>query len=90
MAVYDVVKLYGPRTSELHVRQSVGGVWTEALSDGDIDYAAITKDLLAAGVRPHVVLEQAVEQASPKTMDAVAAHRKSVAYARQVFAPLAG
>ncbi|MBE3134061.1 MAG: sugar phosphate isomerase/epimerase [Acidobacteria bacterium] len=89
VAVYDIVKLYGPRTSELHVRQSVGGVWTEALSDGDIDYAAVTKDLVAAGVRPHVVLEQAVEQASPKTMDAVAAHRKSVAYARRVFAPFA-
>ena len=36
VALFDVVKLYGPRVTELHLRQSVDNVWTEALSEGDI------------------------------------------------------
>ena len=90
VAVSDIATLYGPRVSELHVRQSVKNVWTEALCDGDIDYAALTKQLLSANVKPHVVIEQAVEGATPKTMDAVEAHKKSAEYARRVFAGFAG
>jgi len=88
VALFDVVELYGSRVSELHIRQSVKNVWTEALTDGDIDYRALTAALQKRGVKPHLVLEQAVEKDSPKTMDAVEAHRRSVAYAREVFGPL--
>jgi inosose dehydratase len=86
VAVYDVVKLYATRVAELHLRQSAGGVWTETFGPGDIDYPRIAKELLAQGVRPHLVLEQAVEKDSPKTMQAVEAHRRSVACAQEVFA----
>ncbi len=89
VAVMDVVKLYGPRITELHLRQSVDGTWTEAFGEGDIDYAAIVQHLVEIGVRPHVVLEQAVEKESPKTMNAEQAHRRGGQYARRVFAPLA-
>ena len=34
VALFDVLKLYGPRISELHLRQSRDGVWTEDLCDG--------------------------------------------------------
>ena len=90
VAVYDIVSLYGRRVSELHARQSSGGTWTEAFGEGDIDYARIVKDLVSQGVRPHVVLEQAVEQATPKTLSAVDAHRRGAEYARQVFAAFSG
>jgi inosose dehydratase len=90
VALFDVLKLYGRRVSELHLRQSVDHVWTEALGDGDIDYPRLAKQLLKIGVRPHLVIEQAVEQGSPKTMNAIEAHRRSCAYARRVFAAFAG
>jgi inosose dehydratase len=86
VAVYDVIKLYGRRVAELHLRQSAGGVWTEVFGPGDIDYPRIAKDLLAQGTTPLLVLEQAVEKDSPKTMRAVEAHRRGVAYAKEVFA----
>lgn len=88
VALEDVVKLYGSRVCELHVRQSRDGVWTEALGDGDIDYRGLVQLLEDAGVRPHVVLEQAVEASSAHTMGVVAAHRLSVGYARGVFGGL--
>ncbi len=88
VALFDVLELYAKRISELHIRQSVNQIWTEALCDGDIDYRKLVAQIKAIGISPHLVLEQAVEEGTPHTMDAVAAHRASCAYARQVFAPL--
>jgi inosose dehydratase len=89
VALFDVIELYGRRVTELHLRQSVNRIWTEAFGDGDIDYRAIAKRLLALGVRPHLVLEQAVEQGSAHTLDPVEAHRRSCEYAREVFSGFA-
>jgi len=85
VALFDVLKLYGPRITELHLRQSQNHVWTEVFGPGDIDYPRLAAYLLEIGVKPLLVLEQAVEAASPNTMDAVEAFRKSTAYARKVF-----
>jgi inosose dehydratase len=85
VALFDVLKLYGPRVSELHLRQSAKNIWTETLGDGDIDYPALAKYLRSIGVQPHLVLEQAPEKDTPKTMDAVESHRRGVQYARRVF-----
>jgi len=90
VAVGDIVQLYGSRISELHLRQSAKHVWTETFCDGDIDYRAIATHLLRIRVTPHLVLEQAVEGATPKTLAAAEAHRKGAAYAREVFAGFAG
>lgn len=90
VALMDVVQLYGPRITELHLRQSAGGPWTETFGEGDIDYPALAEHLLRIGVKPLMVLEQAVEKETPKTMDAVEAHRRGGQYARQVFAGFAG
>jgi inosose dehydratase len=89
VALFDVLKLYGPRITELHLRQSKDNIWTEAFGDGDIDYQAVAKHLLEINVRPHLVLEQAVETGSPKTMSITEAFQKSSQYARQVFAAFA-
>jgi inosose dehydratase len=86
VALFDVLKLYGPRITELHLRQSKDNIWTETFSEGDIDYPALAKYLLKIGVRPHIVLEQAVESGSPKTMTTLEAFKKSSQYARRVFA----
>lgn len=90
VAVFDVLKLYGPRITELHLRQSANGIWTECLGEGDIDYPALARHVLSLGIRPHLVIEQAVEQGTPKTKNAEEAHRLSCAYARRTFAAFAG
>jgi inosose dehydratase len=90
VALFDVVRLYGGRIVELHVRQSRGGVWSETLEEGDVDYPRLVRALVDLKLAPHVVLEQAVETGTPHTMDVVEAHRRTVAYARRVLSPLAG
>lgn len=83
--LFDIVKLYGERVSEIHFRQSQDGVWTEVFGTGDIDYARLARELTAAGVRPHLVLEQAAEAGTPHTMDGVAAHRQGRKYVVELF-----
>lgn len=90
VALFDVLKLYGRRISELHLRQSADNVSTETLRAGDVDYPRLAGHLLRIGVKPHLVIEQAPEQGTPKTVDAVESHRRSHAYARRVFAGFAG
>jgi len=75
VAVFDVVKNYGDRIVELHLRQSVEGIWTEAFAmEGDLDYRRLFDVLKNRGMKPHLVLEQAVEEKSSKTMQAPEAH----------------
>jgi inosose dehydratase len=90
VALFDVVKLYGDRITELHLRQSKEGVWTETFGPGDIDYPRLADELLKIGVRPLIVLEQAVEAKSPNTMTALEAFKRSTAYTRRVFGRFAG
>jgi inosose dehydratase len=86
VALFDVVKLYGKRIVELHVRQSNGGIWAETFTPtGDIDYTRLVSMLNAINVKPLVVMEQCLEKGSPNTMDGVAAHKADIATARQVF-----
>jgi len=89
VALFDVLKLYGRRITELHLRQSKDNIWTETFGDGDIDYPALARYLLDIGVKPHIVLEQVVETGSPKTMTTLEAFKKSAQYARRVFAAFA-
>ncbi|MHC4116358.1 MAG: sugar phosphate isomerase/epimerase family protein [Planctomycetota bacterium] len=88
VALFDVVKLYGSRVTELHLRQSKGGIWTETMCDGDVDYPALAEQLQKIGVRPHIVLEQAVEKGTPKTMTPLEAFTQSAQYTRRVFAAM--
>jgi inosose dehydratase len=84
--VYEVVERYGNRVAELHLRQSKDGIWTETFTDGDIDHAKVAAGLKAQGMKPLIVLEQAVEKGTPNTMDALESHRLSRAYVEKLFA----
>lgn len=88
VALFDVVKLYGKRIVEVHIRQSRDGIWQETFGEGDIDYRRLTNDLKTLGIRPHLVLEQCLEKGSPNTVNAVEAHKQDIAYANKVFADL--
>ncbi len=89
VALFDVLKLYGPRVTELHLRQSDKGVWTEVFGPGDIDYPRLADHLLKIGVKPLLVLEQAIESGSSNTTRPVEAFQKSTQYARHVFGSFA-
>ena len=86
VALFDVLKLYGARVSELHLRQSTENVWSEAFGDGDIDYRTLVKILRDAGVCPLLVLEQGPEGKTPQTLEPEEVHRRSARYVREVFA----
>lgn len=85
LAVFDVLKMYGSRIVELHLRQSVNGVWSETFGTGDIDYQRFANELKAMKLRPHLVIEQCIEAKTPNTMDGVAAHIKDLAMVKQIF-----
>ncbi|NCT11381.1 MAG: TIM barrel protein [Rhodobacterales bacterium] len=89
VALEDIIRLYGPRVSELHLRQSKGGVWDETIGDGDIDMASVAAMLAQQGVRPLLVIEHAYEDGTPQTMPTVAAHAASVAYVARHFGSIA-
>ena len=88
VALFDVVRLYGKRIVEVHIRQSKDGIWQETFGDGDIDYRRLAADLKTQGVRPLLVLEQCLEKGSPNTMGPVEAHKQDIVYAKDVFAGL--
>ena len=76
VAVTDAVHHYGHRVVELHLRQSHGGIWDASFDmSGDIDYRGIFASMDLRGLRPHLVMEQAVETGSPDDVGAVEAHR---------------
>lgn len=75
VAVFDALQHYHERVVELHLRQSSRGVWGEVFSlKGDIDYHRLINFLFDNGIRPHMVLEQAVEDNSPNSLTATKAH----------------
>lgn len=90
IAVFDVLKLYGKRVIELHLRQSVDGVWSETFGEGDIDYRRFAAELKKLKLQPQLVVEQCVEGKSPQTMDAVAAHVRDLKGVKEVFGALLG
>lgn len=78
VAVFDALHHYHERIVELHLRQSQAGVWTESFSmAGDIDYTRLFTFLRERDVKPHLVLEQAVEAKSARELTAVEAHTAS-------------
>lgn len=85
VAVFNTLKMYGNRIAELHLRQSVNGVWAETFGTGDIDYARFAAELETMKIRPHFVIEQCVEDRSPHTMNAVDAHKTDLAEIKKVF-----
>jgi inosose dehydratase len=85
VAVFNTLKMYRTRVVELHIRQSVNGVWSETFGIGDIDYVRFVKELEKMKLRPHLVIEQCIEDKSPNTMDAVEAHKIDVAEVKKIF-----
>jgi inosose dehydratase len=85
VALYDIVQLYGSRIASLHLRQSRGGVWTQALGDGDIDYQPLVARLRELRFAGPLIMEQAVEKGTPTDLPPVERERQSRAWVRAMF-----
>ncbi len=76
VGLFDVVRRYGKRITELHIRQSNNHIWSEVFGPGDINYPDLVKELQKMHVQPNLVLEQCLEEKSPNTTTAADAHRQ--------------
>ncbi|MFW5761367.1 MAG: sugar phosphate isomerase/epimerase family protein [Cyclobacteriaceae bacterium] len=85
LAMFDIVKMYGDRIVELHLRQSDKGVWSETFAPGDINYVKLVAMLKKKNINPYLVVEQAVEKGTPYTMDAIEANQASREYVKKIF-----
>lgn len=88
VGLMDIVQLYGDRIVELHLRQSHQGIWSEVFGTGDIDYPNLLKTLKSLKLKPHMVLEQAVEKSTPQQWTAKEAIHQSGQYIAQYLVPL--
>jgi inosose dehydratase len=84
-AMFDLLERYADRVVSYHLRQSSGGVWTEAFGAGDIDYTRWAAFVKARGWSGPVHLEQAWETGTPRTGDILAAQAQSAAYLRSLL-----
>lgn len=85
LAIFDVLKMYGNRIIELHLRQSTNGIWDETFGLGDIDYQRFANELSKLKVKPHLVIEQCIEDKTPQTLNAVAAHMQDLNMVKAYF-----
>ncbi|MCL2710833.1 MAG: sugar phosphate isomerase/epimerase [Planctomycetaceae bacterium] len=85
VAVFDHLKLYGERSTAVHLRQSTNNVWSETFGDGDIDNIRLAAGLKKLPTMPLIVLEQAAEGGTPKTLAPAEVFRRSAEYVRRVF-----
>ena len=88
ISAYSHAKLYADRVAELHLRQSQSGTWTETfVAKADIDYIktlAILRQSKGFG-DCHVVLEQAPENGTPKTLKPLDVFKQSVEAVKAMY-----
>jgi inosose dehydratase len=77
VALFDIVSLYAERIVELHLRQSHNGIWSEVFEKWRYRLFPAGEYLQRKGLKPHVVLEQAIEAGTPHTMNTVEAMSRS-------------
>lgn len=74
------------RLASLHLRNSRNGIWIEEFADGDIDYREIAAHLRAHQYRGYLVVELAYDKETEITAPLESSLRRSLDYARRVFA----
>ncbi len=85
---YKLLEDAGSRLVDLHLRNSKDGVWTESLSDGDIDYRKVAEILRRAGYKGLYTIELAYEEGTRPGRSVEENLRRSREYAASVFGDL--
>jgi inosose dehydratase len=80
-----IVREAGKRLASLHLRNSVGGVWSESFGEGDLDYSKLAAYLRETGLHPYLVVELAYEAKTPHTRSLTDNLRLGREYATQIF-----
>jgi inosose dehydratase len=80
-----VVREAGKRLASLHLRNSVGGVWSESFGEGDLDYSKLANYLREANLHPFLVVELAYEAKTPHTRSLTENLRMGREYAERIF-----
>jgi inosose dehydratase len=80
-----IVREAGKRLASLHLRNSVGGVWSESFGEGELDYSKLANYLREAGLHPYLVVELAYESKTPHTRSLTENLRMGREYAERVF-----
>ena len=88
VALMDIIRLYGDRIVELHLRQSHEGIWSEVFGVGDLDYPTLVGHLKSLKLKPHLVLEQAVEKKTPHERTVKQAIHQSGQYIATELVPI--
>jgi inosose dehydratase len=82
---YQLLTRYADRIGCCHLRNSVNGVWSESLGDGDIDYRRIAKIFADIRKRIYLTVELAYEQKTQRTRALAEDAALSRKYVRAVF-----
>jgi len=80
-----ILREAGGRLASLHLRNSQGGVWSEALGDGDVDYRKVAEHLRAMQYSGYLVVELAQEKDTKITRPLAENLRLSRLYAEKIF-----
>jgi inosose dehydratase len=80
-----LMRQYADRVVSFHLRQSIGGIWSEELGDGDVDYRPFAAFLRGTDFAGPLLVELAIERGTPQTRDVVENHRRSREYLRSIF-----
>lgn len=81
----DLLRLAGRRIQVLHLRNSVGGVWSQTLGPGDVDYGRVAAFLREIDFRGWLTVEIAHEPGMTITRDLVANHRRARLFVEEMF-----
>lgn len=82
---YDLLTRYADRIGSCHLRNGVGGVWSEAFGDGDIDYRRIAKIFEKIQSPIWLTVELAYEKNTPRTRSLAEDAAVSRKYVREIF-----
>lgn len=84
--LFALTRQYASRMRTLHLRNSRGGIWSEELGDGDIDYRRYAALLREVGFRDGwLFVELATEKGTPQTRPLAESLRISCDYVRETL-----
>lgn len=82
---FELLEAYLPRVKALHLRNSLQGIWSEALGEGDIDYSKISTLLQQSGWRGLLIVELAYEAGTVITRSLAENYKISRQFVRNTF-----
>jgi len=83
--VMDLVREAGSRIGDVHLRNSVGGVWLEEVADGDVDYRAVAAELKKQRYTGWLTVELAWDPGTVKTRSLGEDLKRSSLYVERIF-----